>query len=98
MSNQTMATTQMRPMAINTSADRGSTTRRQLSNLAQLLVNLPSSEEPLPRASASAAHSVSRFSENSAAYAADPPANEEVTAADDGLRKRQQRAAGEHIQ
>ena len=98
MGNQTMATTQIRHMAVGTSADRGSTTRRQLSNLAQLLVNLRSSEEPLPRASASAAHSVSRFSEISAAYAADPPANEEVTAADDGLRKRQQRAAGEHIQ
>ena len=48
VSNQTMATTQIRPMAINTSADRGSTTRRQLTNLAELLVNLPSSEKPLP--------------------------------------------------
>ena len=48
VSNQTMATTQIRPMAINTSADRGSTTRRQLTNLAELLMNLPSSEEPLP--------------------------------------------------
>ena len=35
-------------MAVGTTADRGSTTRRPLTNLAELLVNLPSIEEPLP--------------------------------------------------
>ena len=48
VSNQPMGNTQIRPTVVGTSADRGNTTRRLLRNLAELLVNLPSSEEPLP--------------------------------------------------